>query len=64
MCENRWQNFQLCRLQKTIGILQESLTRLDMEGTHSNQSNDDQLCLLKEVYIYPKIALHPQQDAL
>lgn len=38
----------VCRLQKTIGISQEALTRLDMEGTHSNQSNDDQLCLLKE----------------
>lgn len=38
----------VCRLQKTIGISQEPLTRLDMEGTHSNQSNDDQLCLFTE----------------
>lgn len=42
----------VCRLQKTIGILQVPLTRLDMEGTHSNQSNDDQLCLLKNLSLY------------
>lgn len=38
----------VCRLQETIGILQEPLKLWDMEGTHSKQSNDYQLYLLKE----------------
>lgn len=51
--------FCVCRLQETIGILQEPLTLSDMEGTHSKQSNDYQLCLLKEPkFIFIQKLLH------
>lgn len=55
----------VCRLQKTIGILQEPLTLSDMEATQSKQSNNYQLCLLKESkFIFIQKLFHSQQEGL